>query len=242
LKALENLRHHAVFQNNIMKNSLLLHLCAAAFIATPVFAQENAELRKRAQELEERARQAKEEGRPEQAKELMDELRKLKQEAHGGDEEQARDKKLGRVKAEIEELHNAGKHEEAERLTKRLEEAMPKSFKEDRKENPDAERRDHVMAAIKHLHGAGLHEQAQHLEQMLHETDVREAHGEAAPEMEKALRQMQEQLQRTVREMQERTERAMKETHAQMEKMSRTIDELREQLARQRGESERRKD
>jgi hypothetical protein len=242
LKAVGNQRRSAVFKNNLMKTSLLLPLCAAAFVVTPVFAQENAELRKRAQDLEERARQAKEEGRPEQVKELMDQLRKLKHEAQGGDEEQARDKKLGRVKAEIEELHNAGKHEEAERLTKRLQEGLAKTGKEDRKENPDAERRDHLMAAIKHLHGAGLHEQAQHLEQMLRETDARAAHGDAAPEMEKALRQMQEQMQRTVREMQERTERAMKETHAQMEKMARTIDELREQLARQRGESERRKD
>jgi hypothetical protein len=225
-----------------MKTSLLIPLCAAAVIATPVFAQEESEPRKRAQELEERAREAKEEGRPEQVRELMDQLRKLKQEAQGGDEEQARDKKLGRVKAEIEELHNAGKHEEAERLTRRLQEAMPKSFKEDRKENPDAERRDHVMAAIKHLHAAGLHEPVQHLEQMLREMDARgAARREAVPEMEKALRQMEEQMQRSVREMQERTERAMKETHAQMEKMSRTIDQLREQLARPRGEAERRK-
>ena len=41
---------------------------------------------------------------------------------------------------------------------------------------------------------------------MLHEMDAREAHGDAAADLEKALRPMHEQMQRAVREMQERTE------------------------------------
>jgi hypothetical protein len=163
-----------------MKPSPLLSLCAAALIATPIFAQEKEELRKRAQELEERARQAKEEGRPEVAKDLIEQLRKLKQDAHGGDEEKARDKKLAHVKEQIDELHKAGKHEEAEQLTKRLQEPTAKGDKEGRKENPDAERRDHVMAAIKHLHAAGLHEPAERIEAMLRERDPRTDDGDAA--------------------------------------------------------------
>ena len=85
----------------------------------------------------------------------MEQLRKLKLEEQ--------DKKLGRIKAEIDELHKAGKHEEAEKLTKRFQPAVPKSLKEDRKENPDAERRDHVLAAIQHLYAADLNGQAQAL-------------------------------------------------------------------------------
>src|SRR5262245_19900529 len=116
-----------------MKTSLLLPLCAAALIATPVFAQDKAELRERARELEERARKAKEEGRPEIAKDLMEQLRKLKEDARDGDEEKARDRKLAHVKEQIDELHQAGKHEEAEQLTKRLKEATAKVGKDDRK-------------------------------------------------------------------------------------------------------------
>jgi len=106
----------------------------------------------------------------------------------------------------IEEPHKAGKQGEAAQIEHRIEEARG-----------DAERRQHALEAIQHLHLAGLHEPAGRIEQMLRAQD-------------------QEQMEQAMREMQEQTQRALRETHEQIAKMTRTIEELREQVGKLRGD------
>jgi len=173
-----------------MKILLLVALCAIAPLSTPAFAQDGDPLRGKITELEGRARAAKEQGRPEELRDLMEQLHRLHLEMDGRE-----------VQRRIEELQKAGKHEEAEQLAHRVQEARG-----------DAERRQHAAEAIKHLHAAGLHEQAAQIEQILRAHD-------------------QEQMQR-----------AMGEMHEQMAKMARTIEELREQVSKLRGESAPRKE
>lgn len=195
-----------------MKISHLLTLCAAALLSTPVFADEADPLRGKAKELEERARTAKEQGRIDESNELMEKVRRLhaeigEREAKPGDGAQRE-----MVKRKIEELHQAGKHEEAEQLERRLRGTGEPARNEG---GGDAERRQHALEAIKHLHAAGMHEPAERIEQMLRDHDL-------------------EQMGRGIHEMQEQTQRALRETHEQMAMMARTIEDLRQQVAKQR--------
>ena len=170
-----------------------------------------------------------------------DPLRGKIKEHEGGDQ-------LESAKHKLEELHQAGKHEAAAQLERRLRAANQHSGDRERPEGgSDAERKQHAMEAIKHLHAAGLHEPAERIEQMLRDKEKeagqerREKEGRRGPEGVNP-REGQEQMQRAMREMQEQTQRAFRETHEQMAKMARTIEELRAQLARQRGEGGPRKE
>lgn len=249
-----NLRLPSGFHRQ-MKIPLFLTLCAAALLSTPVFAEESDPLRGKIKELEERARTAKEQGRADESKELMQQVRRL----HAEMIERGDGDKLERAKRQIEALHKAGKHEEAAQLERRLRGAKQHSGDHERQESgSEAERKQHAMEAIKHLHAAGLHEPAERIEQILREhkkeagQDSREkgerrgSEGvnprEGQEQMQRVMHDMQEQTQRAMREMQEQTQRALRDTHEQMARMARTIEELREQVARPRGNGERRKD
>ena len=220
-----------------MKILLSIALCAVALSFTPVFAQEGDALRGKIRDLEERARTAKEQGRPEEANELMQKAKRLRMEAGGGEGERGGDKNE-MVKRKIGELRKAGQNEEAEQLERRLHGAMEK--RGDGKETGgDAERRQHIKEAIKHLHAAGLHEPAERIEQMLREQ---------MEKMEPTERERRKDVDRSgpkgagPREGDDQTQRALREAHEQIAKLARSVEELREQFSRQRAEGERRKD
>ena len=223
-----------------MKTSLLRILCAAALLSTPVFADEGDPLRGKIKELEERARAAKEQGRAEESKELMQQVRRLHAELGEREGKRGGGEKLEMMKHKIGELRQAGKPEEAEQLERHLREATQAPGESQRKDGAgEVERRQHALEAIKHLHAAGLHEPAERIEQMLRELGgnaERSGPGAASPQAGP------EQMQRAMREMQEQTQRALRETHEQMAKMARAIAELREQAGKPRGDGERRKD
>ncbi len=233
-----------------MKISRLLPLCAAALLCSPVFAQEGDQLRVKIKELEGSARNAKEQGRAEEAKELMQQVQRLQAEMGEREGPRGAGEKLEMAKRKIDELHKAGKHDEAEQLEQKMREAMEKQGDRQRKEGGgDAERKQHVMEAVKHLHAAGLHEPAERIEQMLREHGEKPEQGERrAPEaagqepLKRAMGDSQEQMQRAMRDMQEQMQRALRETHEQMGKMGHAIEELRAQVAKQSGEGDRRKD
>ena len=126
--------------------------------------------------------------------------------------------KLENAKRRIQELHAAGKPDEAAKLEQRVREEMGKG------EQP--ERMRHIAEAIKHLRAAGLNEPAERIEQMVREQQKSEGREKSA------ARDGGEQMQRAMREMQEQVQRAFKETHEQMAKMAHTIEELREQVAK----------
>lgn len=122
-----------------------------------------------AQKLMERARQAKEAGRFDEAHELAEQAQKI-----GGAHREGRPginggapERLEKVRHEIEELHRAGKHEEAEKLKHRITEAM-----EHKKQPPaikDGEgpaRLRHLMEAIRNLREGGFNEPAEGLEKL----------------------------------------------------------------------------
>ena len=129
--------------------------------------------------------------------------------------------KMEKVKQRIQELRASGKNEEAGQMTQRLREEMGKQG-----EQPDRMR--HIAEAIKHLRAAGLNEAAERIEQMAREQQPKPEGREKAAVRDGGG----EPMQRAMREMQEQVQREFKETHEQMSKMARTIEELREQVAK----------
>lgn len=203
-----------------MKLPLLLTLCATVLLSTPLFAEESDPLRGKIKELEERAHTATEQGRADESRELMLQVRRLHAEMSEHEKQHGADNQPEMMRRKIEELHKAGKREEAEQLERRLQAGAEPERKA---AGGDAERKQHAIEAIKHLHAAGMHEPAERIEQMLRAHDL-------------------EQMGRAMHEMQEQTQRAFRETHEQMAKMARTIEELQAQVARQRGEGGPRKE
>lgn len=193
-----------------------------------------------AQQLMERARQAKEAGRYDEARELAEKARQIGERHHEGKPgfEKGAPERMEKVRHEIEELHRAGKHEEAERLEHRVKEAM-----EHRKEAPSKgaegpEKLRHVAEAIGHLRAAGLNEQAEGLEKIarkLHEDIEHREHADQERHAEKhgkdgPPRKMEKPGQPPGNEL-----HAMRE---QIEKMARSIEELRAQVNRRGSEEE----
>ncbi len=215
-----------------MKTShLIIAISAAAFLPISLRAQEGDNVRGKLQELEQKARAAKEAGREDEAQAIMEKARRIhaeqdERQAQGGD-------RMEKMTSKIEELRKAGKPEEAEQLERRIREGSDK--KRDGEKGSD-ERRQHIGEAIKHLRAAGLHEPAERIEQMAREHEkAGTVNGD--PRREKAGARTgeigaSEQMQRAVRDMQEQTQRALRETHEQMAKMARAIEELREQVTK----------
>jgi uncharacterized protein Yka (UPF0111/DUF47 family) len=211
-----------------MKTAFLPPALCCALLTVNLLASTPDELRAEADKLAEKARQARTEGRPGEAEELMSRVKKLQielREMISGDEPgKALQTKLQHLKQEAGELHRAGKHEEAERLERQLAEIQQRQAGGDKKASPaeGAERIGHIMEAVKHLRAAGLKEPAQNLEQM-----ARQMREELERRADSAEAGSARQMEQVLREMRER-----------MEKMQREIDELRKQAAKSRGEIE----
>lgn len=199
-----------------MKTQLFLACLAAIFVAVPSSAQSPDEIREQLSKVEERTRQAKSDGRIDEVRELTHQAEQLR---HAG--------QMAAVKREIEELHRAGKHEEAERLGRKIAETHKERAPGKRKPAPEgAERLHHLGEAIRQLRQAGLDEQAEDLERLAHRMKEemarheREARGAAMPDV------VQEVMARNKAELQ-----AMRE---QIQKLAHAIEELRGQLQSQR--------
>jgi TolA-binding protein len=194
------------------------------------------------QELLERARKAKEEGRYDEAKKLAEQLREQggfekhgrPDARHGGEKAE----KLHHMKAEIEELHRAGKQEEANKLRDKFESELRsehKDFKGEHKEprhdvGGGDERLGHLMEAIKHLRAAKINEPAEGLEHMAaqmreelerqkHASGEKHAGGEKHPMMKPGPE-----------------DHELQELRGQMKQMAHAIEEMRGELNRLRGD------
>ena len=136
-----------------------------------------------AQQLMERAKQAKEAGRYDEARELAEKAKQIGGMKHEGKPgiKGGAPERLEKVRHEIEELHRAGKHEEAGQLKRRVAEAMEHQKKgAGPKEGEGPARLRHLMEAIKHLREAGLNEPAEGLEKLarkMHEEFEHREHG-----------------------------------------------------------------
>ena len=119
-----------------MKTSFLLPALLSAALTVTLCAASPDELRAEAEKLVEKAKQAKAEGRGDEAQELMSRVKKIQGElreqlaavggakgdgAKGGEPaaERAR-REAEQMRRQIEELHRAGQHDEAQQLEKKF--------------------------------------------------------------------------------------------------------------------------
>jgi hypothetical protein len=220
--------------------SLLPALVCAGFIVT-IQAAEVDPRRAEAEMLMEKAREAKRQGHPDEAEMLWQRAKKIESQIGAKGGEKTFDKnpgvkdrnegetKLERVKRQIEELHRAGKHEEAAELERRMAEAQNRPMKDPRPEGAD--RIDHILQAAKHLHMAGLEEEAVNLEHVAaqlraeeqhraefggaHDGDRKEEEIRATQQETEQLRRQMEKLQRQVEELREQSEKRKRDAAAQ---------------------------
>ena len=187
-----------------MKTSFLLPALFGVCFTFQLAAVAQDDARAQTEQLIEKAKRAKAEGRGDEAEELMKRAKELRvAQMKEGDRERQRegDEKSARLKREIEELRAAGKNEEADRLIARI---------KGEREGQAPDRIQHVMQAVGHLRAAGLKEPAEHLEQMARQMREEGEHRDSnagAPPPE--------------------WQRMMRETHAQLERMQLEIEELR---------------
>ena len=212
--------------SNPMKPIQLLPLFAAFVFVTGLQAQHPDQPRAEAEQLFEKAKHAKAEGRNEEADELTRRAKGLQSEPKEGNPSKPGIDKLGMAKHEIEELHRAGKHEQAEQMERRLAETMRGKHEQRTKGgggSPD--RLAHVGQAIEHLRAAGLGEEAGHLEQVAHRMQEEMAHrghesaggkpgAEPMREMQEHMQQLSGQLQKMARGIEE-LRGEVKDLHAQ---------------------------
>ncbi len=119
--------------------------------------------------------------------------------------------KLKHMRAEIEELHRAGKHREAEELKNKFAHEMMEGRREGpEKEQAPAERLEHLAEAIKHLRAAGINEPAESLEQM--------------------AKHMKEEMQAAKRPQGKTDEGEIHALREQVQKLMHSVEELREQV------------
>lgn len=149
-------------------------LSALAFVAA-VNADEPKRLEStEAQNLMKRAQEAKAAGRYDEARELAEKARSIAEKHRPGDKgkpgmDKERGERFEKARHEIEELHRAGKHEEAEQLKRRLAGAMAeKHAGPPGKPGEGPEKIRHLMEAIRHLREAGFNEPAENLEKTAH--------------------------------------------------------------------------
>ncbi len=150
-------------------------------------------------------------------------MKRLKEESQGeGQPDRGRmEEKLGQMKRQIAELREAGKKEQAEEMSRHLEDAM-RQLKQDRPMARGGERMQHLEQAIKHVEAAGLPEVsndlrkvAAHLREEM-ERQERESHerrGNLGEGVRKEVQDLRRELERTREEMQ-RIQRELRELRA----------------------------
>ncbi len=161
-----------------MKTSNLSAI-ACLLLASTTFAQDEGKPRREGEirELMQNAEKAKAAGKMDEARELAEKARQLHGEGPRRGEgaqrpaikrDGAMNERLANVKREIEELHRAGKHDEANKLRQSIEKHMRGEHREaqgekSRQSEGPAKLR-HLAEAIRNLREAGLPEEAARLE------------------------------------------------------------------------------
>lgn len=192
-----------------------------------------------AQQLMQRAKEAKDAGRYDEAKELFERAQKLggmhrdgKRGINGGAPE-----RLERVRHEIEELHRAGKHEEAEQLKRRVAEAMEHKKGPPIKEGEEGPARlRHLMEAIRHLREGGFKEPAEGLEKLAHGMREQFEHREHAEKSRKPDSGPKDGPPRKADKPAHPPGDELHAMRAQIEKLSHAVEELRAQINKDKGQ------
>lgn len=217
-----------------MKRNTLTLLALASLLAGPALAATPEELRAELNRLSERGEQAKSEGRPDEADHLLAEAGKLEAQLRDAEDQKSRRDKAGKspenkrdklaeARRQIQELRNAGKAEEAERLEQRMREVAQRGG--DRKmggPGDPKERAQHVAEAVKHLRAAGLHEPAEHIARLARRLEEDSGDRGHSPESE--------QTQHAVREL----HRNLDEVRREVQRLAASMNEIRGHLKMQR--------
>ncbi len=206
-----------------MKISRLLPLIAIFATSAAVFAQGPDKNRAQVEELTDRARRAKAEGRGEEAEEIMRKLKQLQGELREGAPQKPEHDKAAGVLRENEELQKAGKHEEAGRLAKKGAGGGPGGAQAE-----GTERLQHLVQAIEHLRAAGLHDPAASLEGVAREMKENLGRHGALPESGGKRHPGAPADGGDIR--------------AQMQKLAQSVEELRAQMQALRGEGGKKKE
>lgn len=210
---------------SIMKARILPILTALA-MATAANAEMPEKARAELEQLMEKAKQAKSEGRMDEAEELHRQMKKLAGEFR--EREGEKGDQLTQKKRHVEELRAAGKYEDAERLEKRSADAREREHAKLMKSPGEGpERMRHLRQAIEHLRAAGLNDVAENLEEQARKMHEEFAHrgdkpGPGHPESEK--------MHGPMREM----HAGMQEMRGELRKMAQAIEELRRQQKKER--------
>ena len=209
-----------------MKPSSLLPVLTGTLLLafTPVLAANPDEIRADTEKLMERARQAKAEGRADEAEELVRKAKQLQgelREREGGEKRRPEIEKMERAKREMDELRKAGRVDEAASIERRMAERRFAELNERGagKREGGEERMQHMRQAIEHVRAAGLPEVAEHLEQIAQRLAAggsREG-GSAAPE--------NEQLKQAIQDLQG----GLKGLHAEVQQLRHQLEESRAQ-------------
>ena len=220
-----------------------ISIITALALVSAVNAQEKKHANIEAQQLMERAKQAKEAGRYDEAKSLWEQAQKaggMHREVKPGGDKGGSPERLEKVRHEIEELHRAGKHEEAEQLKHRIAESIAhKKEAPQPKEGEGPAKIRHVMEAIKHLREAGLNEPAEGLEKLARGMREQFEHREQAEKSRKPEPGPKGEPSRKADKPRPQGDE-LHMMREQMEKMAHAIEELRAQV-RSRGDEEVRK-
>lgn len=160
----------------------LLFAAALMLSSLNVRAQEAPpEFRQRMEELEKKAKEAKEAGRGDEAEKLIAEMRAMKQHLVERRKSAAKENLRAELAKAEESLHEAeknGRGEAASAARHRIKElrgvmeqmekdgregAKPGEGEKDQPRGADGERRHHILQAAEHLHAAGMHDLADRL-------------------------------------------------------------------------------
>lgn len=279
-----------------MKAITLLAAGALAAFTFAATAEEPAKDSPPFRELREKIAKAKADGREDEVERLMAEAKKLHGGMKPGDQRPGAEhhERLAKARQEIEELHKAGKHAEAEKLQQKVMEGMKKLHgpKGGPPEHLSAEAREHIEKTrkqIEELHRAGKHEEANRMRDQLiagmrarhgqppgkesteSEGPARLRHvmaaighlreaglGEQAEQLEKAAHKMREEFEASHRREAEHRKTDEPKKHKdhkrpgpgpdqirqlqeQLEKITREVSELREAVRKQQPREEVRK-
>ena len=183
--------------------------------------------------LRQQLREAEESGREKQAAEIRERIATLERQQVARGERRPTSvapERLERLERKIDELRQAGRHDEAQQLERQLDRA--RGTQSDRPPGEpggaaegESQRRQHLREAIGHLHAAGMHVVADRLER---QADRMRQDFEVPPEgraPEPPMRGMERLPQADLAELQAN----LQELREQMRAMQRALEEIRQQ-------------
>ncbi len=223
---------------------LLPALLSAAFVTT-LCAATSEEMRAEVEKLVEQAKQAKAQGRNDEAQALMDRAKAIKiqvrdqLEAAGGAPPasgniEAAKREAEQVRQKVDELRRAGKVDEATQLERKFDERNRLAAVG----SPD--RLNHLLQAIEHLRAAGLNEPAEDLSRMADKMRAELEHrdpnagGPPPDRTQNALRELREAALKTERERND-MRLIVSKLEGQLDQLKQRLEQM-EKIQRQSGE------